>query len=114
MKVRVYDDKRASKLEGNYTLYFPVPKHLQIQFGMKAFGFAFSCNTNYCDYYQVYESLEFPNGLHGVNIGKAFRREDLPQFMQRKINDIEFAYNTAIKFNDDYYWNFFNKCLKDF
>ena len=106
MKVRVYD--YGKKEEGaRYTMYFPFPKSMQVVEGMKAIGFGFNFNTNYRNYTQRYESLEFKNGLYGVNIGKPVKRETLPQFIQDKINVLEKVFNNAVKYNDTTHWKIF-------
>ena len=114
MKIRVYDYGSNTELGcPRYTMYLPYPKQLQSETKMKAWGFGFNCNTNYNNFFLRYETLEFPNGMYGVNLGKRVNIADLPKFMQDYIIRLEKAFNEACKFNDDEHWKTFRIVLNN-
>ena len=109
MKVRLYDaGKQYEGYPDRYALYFPVPKALQKREGRGVF---LGCSPNSqgemirCCWDENRDAIV--NGAR-LFLGKIVPLETMPVGFQKTARRLEEAWNNAVKYDNEKYWELWN------
>lgn len=111
--LRVYDaGEKYAHCADRYSLYYPTPRNKVKDWGYKGIylGFGFSEN----------EICEYSHGECKIGVGvdffggKKIKRQTLPTHVQKWIDNMEKAYNKAIKTDTEEGWEEFNEMVAEY
>lgn len=107
MQVRLYDaGKKFKNYPDRYSLYFPYPKWLQKNDGLK--GMYLGCSPTERGMFRL-DWGECPLGVtvnsNRLWLGKKIKLESMPENFQICANKLIKAWNDALKYDDEKHWD---------